>query len=387
MTCWLLTMLLAVGSAPTGHPDDLNVRAGVALRQAVAAMAKLAVGGGQAQVVELASGRRLAGRELGPTEFAVGPDGTVAAGWACLAAFEATGEPAYRDAAVTVAHALAATQLESGGWPVTADPAGRAYTRSLAQQGEPRGDRSDESQLAEPITPEALRFLTRVADLCGDQDAAQAGEYGVLSLLRIQRPDGAWPAVWPPRGDDARQGVMVGPLGAVTPAILRLLHQAKLAPANEAAHRAGEWLLRTRGPAGWDDSPAATAAGLLALAELHGDGTDRRYLAAARDILAHRPATTPELKTAAAAIAAAARGRTTLDTSREARAWRTAQHSREVAQVLSALNGDGLWVEDGQVRTATFAANVTLLAAFVRDYEPLPEAFTTDPERAGPHRL
>ncbi len=353
MTCWLLAALLLAG-----HPDDLNVRAEAALRAAVPAFAQRAA------------------TAQGPQP--VGPDGLVAAGWAYLAAFEVTAEPAAKSAALAVAKTLADSQRESGGWPATLDPADRGWTRELAQSGQAQGDRTNRTDLSAPVTPEALRYLARVALLCGDDAAGAAAEYGPLSVIRYQRPDGSWPAAWPPSPTDP-------PTAMTTPALVTLLHQTALAPAASAAHRGGEWLLKARLAGHWPDDDGFWSSALLALVELSRSGDDRRWLTAARDALARRPAT-PALAEATAAVAAASKGRQQPDPSREARAWRTAQRTRDVATLLAAQTPDGLWLEDGQARTATFARNVRLLADFVREYEPLPAEFTTDPERPGPHR-
>jgi PelA/Pel-15E family pectate lyase len=134
------------------------------------------------------------GRVTGTDTAWVQPPGTPAVGLAFLAAYEATKDPYYLDAAREVAAALLKGQLRSGGWTARIEfaPAGRK--RFAYRVDDPPG-RWNVTSLDDNQTQEALRFLARLDRTLGFKDAAvhEACAYGLDRLVAAQYPNGAWP--------------------------------------------------------------------------------------------------------------------------------------------------------------------------------------------------
>jgi len=134
------------------------------------------------------------------TQGWVQPPGTPAVGLAYLKAHAATGERLYLDAAVEVAHALARTQLASGGWDyrIEFDPemAKQWHYRGDWEKGDrDRGQRRNTSTFDDNNSQSALRLLMRVDSALQrkDPEVRRAVEYGLGKLLEAQYPNGAWP--------------------------------------------------------------------------------------------------------------------------------------------------------------------------------------------------
>jgi hypothetical protein len=134
------------------------------------------------------------------TQGWVQPPGTPSVGMAYLAAYDATGEKTYLDAAVDVAHALARTQLASGGWDyrIEFDPQARKrwYYRTDVEAGDKeRGQRFNVSTYDDNNSQAAMRLLMRVDTVLKQKDleVRRAVEYGLARLLEAQYPNGAWP--------------------------------------------------------------------------------------------------------------------------------------------------------------------------------------------------
>jgi hypothetical protein len=133
------------------------------------------------------------------------PPGTPSMGMALLRAHEATGDPAYLDAAQAAADALAAGQLESGGWDYSVDfdpeRAKRVYRRTDKGRLSPAeaARRFNISTYDDNNTQSAVQFLMAVADAspgAGDARARrirEARDYALAKLLEAQFPNGAWP--------------------------------------------------------------------------------------------------------------------------------------------------------------------------------------------------
>ncbi len=124
----------------------------------------------------------------------VQPPGTPYVGEAYLAAFEATDDPDYLDAARETANALVRTQLQSGGWsyPIYFDTKRR---EKQAYRADGRKDGNNVSTLDDNTTQAALRFLMKVDKANGFKDEAlhECVMYGLNALLDVQYPNGAWP--------------------------------------------------------------------------------------------------------------------------------------------------------------------------------------------------
>jgi hypothetical protein len=140
-----------------------------------------------------------------PTQGWVQPPGTPAVGLAFLAAWRATGDPAFLEAARETAQALIRGQLRSGGWAhsfdLSAEGRGRfAYRIGGAENGRNVTTLDDDS------TQCALRFLMRCDEALGfaDPEVREATDYALRGLLDAQYPNGAWPQGFDGPPDPAR---------------------------------------------------------------------------------------------------------------------------------------------------------------------------------------
>lgn len=125
----------------------------------------------------------------------VQPPGTPTVGMAYLAAYEATGDRYFLDAAREAAEALVYGQLQSGGWTQTIHFA-RADRLGKYRHG--RGGSWNVSSLDDGQTQSALQFLARADQALEFQHAAihEAAEFGFDALLKAQFANGAFPQVW-----------------------------------------------------------------------------------------------------------------------------------------------------------------------------------------------
>jgi PelA/Pel-15E family pectate lyase len=130
-----------------------------------------------------------------PDTIFVQPPGTPTVGMAYLAAYEATGDRYYLEAAQETAEALVYGQLQSGGWTQTVHfaPANR-----LGKYRNGRGGSWNVSSLDDGQTQAALQFLARADQALGFRHTAihDAALYGFDALLKAQFPNGAFPQVW-----------------------------------------------------------------------------------------------------------------------------------------------------------------------------------------------
>jgi PelA/Pel-15E family pectate lyase len=125
----------------------------------------------------------------------VQPPGTPTVGMAYLAAWAATKDPFYRDAARETAAALVYGQLESGGWTQTIH---FAPHRRAGKYRNGKGGNWNASSLDDGQTQAALMMLIRTDQALEFKDAAisNAARYGLDALLKAQFPNGAFPQVW-----------------------------------------------------------------------------------------------------------------------------------------------------------------------------------------------
>jgi hypothetical protein len=141
---------------------------------------------------------------LTPSQGWVQPPGTPAIGLAMLQAYDATGASAFLDGAVEAARALAATQLESGGWYALMefDPEQRKAW-CYRQQPPTQRDRAaraknkqcNASTVDDNISQSALELLMRVDVALEGEDPLirDAVAYGLEKAMAAQYPNGAWP--------------------------------------------------------------------------------------------------------------------------------------------------------------------------------------------------
>jgi len=132
------------------------------------------------------------------SEIWVQPPGTPTVGMAYLAAYEATGERIYLNAAVDAAKALVHGQLESGGWTASIDfdPTGARADRYRNGHGRVKG--KNYSTLDDDKTQAALCFLMSVDKTLEFKNPLfhQSVEIALAALLKAQFPNGGFPQGW-----------------------------------------------------------------------------------------------------------------------------------------------------------------------------------------------
>ena len=126
----------------------------------------------------------------------VQPPGTPTVGLAYLAAYQATGDKFYLEAATAAAEALVYGQLQSGGWTNSVDFNPRGGHVAQYRNGKGRG--KNNSSLDDGQTQSALRFLFQIDQVHKFQNPAihEAAIVGLKALLNAQFPNGAFPQVW-----------------------------------------------------------------------------------------------------------------------------------------------------------------------------------------------
>lgn len=152
--------------------------------------------------------KRLAEGPATPTQICVQPPATPTVGMAYLAAYQATGDRYYLDAAREAAEALVYGQLKSGGWTQTIDfnPRSRAAAQYRNGRGNSRG--KNNSSLDDGQTQSAMRFLINCDSALGFKHASihESSLFALRALLNAQFPNGAFPQVW--TGPVSRQKVV-----------------------------------------------------------------------------------------------------------------------------------------------------------------------------------
>jgi hypothetical protein len=195
---WVLAIVLLPPLAARSADDDsLRAEASEALRRAAEYYReKVAVRGGYVYHTTPDLARRWGEGLAGPQEIWVQPPGTPTVGMAYLAAWRATSDQYYLDAADAAADALLYGQLKSGGWTnsVDFDPAGPRVAQYKNGQGKGR----NYSTLDDGISQSAIRFLARLdeAHKFEKQPLHDAVTAALNALLAAQYPCGAFPQVW-----------------------------------------------------------------------------------------------------------------------------------------------------------------------------------------------
>lgn len=194
----IVVMCAAVSSsAARAEQTELRDQAAEALRRAVDFFrTQVATEGGYLWQYSEDLSRREGEGKASETTVWVQPPGTPAVGMAYLAAYEATEDPYYLDAARDAAGALVRGQLRSGGWDyrVEFDPRDRRRYAYRVDSGKDGGGRNV-TTLDDNTTQSALQLLMRVDRELEFQQATihEAAEFALASLLEAQYPNGAWP--------------------------------------------------------------------------------------------------------------------------------------------------------------------------------------------------
>lgn len=143
------------------------------------------------------------------TQAWVQPPGTPAVGEAFLAAYTATGDSFYLEAARETAMALVRGQLDSGGWDykVEFDPERR---KGFAYRIDAGTGKANTTTLDDNTSQAALTFLIHVDAAFGKSDQAIGGaiSYALDRLLAAQYPNGAWPQRFSEPPDPAKYPVI-----------------------------------------------------------------------------------------------------------------------------------------------------------------------------------
>lgn len=193
-------LLLTAGFVPLlagGEPGALQQQVVTAMRKAATYYhAHVASHGGYVYYYSPDLERRWGEGEATRDQIWVQPPGTPTVGLAYLAAYRATGESLYLDAARKAAEALVYGQLESGGWTNCVDfnPEGQRTARY--RNGRGRG--KNNSSLDDGQTQSAIRLLVQVDQALEFKHARihEAARIALSALLEAQFPNGAFPQVW-----------------------------------------------------------------------------------------------------------------------------------------------------------------------------------------------
>lgn len=193
---FFLVGLIVTAPSPAAEEPALRQRALDGLRRATGFFRKeIATEGGYLWRYSADLSWREGERPATATMVWVQPPGTPTVGLAYLAAFQATGDPRYRDAARETAMALVNGQLPSGGWDyqIEFDPALRSRYSYRVDRGP--GGKQNTTTLDDNTTQEALRLLMRVDRVLDFRDAPihEAAGYALARLIEAQYPIGAWP--------------------------------------------------------------------------------------------------------------------------------------------------------------------------------------------------
>ena len=130
-----------------------------------------------------------------PHQIWIQPPGTPTVGMAFLAAYKATGDTFYLNAAQDAADALVFGQLRSGGWSNAAD----LHWVKPGQRPIPGAQRKDgNSSLDDGQTQSAIKYLVMADQALDFKDPAihQSAKTALNALLAAQFPNGGFPQVW-----------------------------------------------------------------------------------------------------------------------------------------------------------------------------------------------
>ncbi|WP_186775943.1 pectate lyase [Rubripirellula reticaptiva] len=127
----------------------------------------------------------------------VQPPGTPTVGMAYLAAYHATGDPFYLQAALDAGNALRHGQLKSGGWTSAIDFDPRGTQVADYRNGHGRG--KNYSTLDDGKSQSAIQFLAKLDEATGFANEAihESVIFALNALLGAQFANGGFPQAWP----------------------------------------------------------------------------------------------------------------------------------------------------------------------------------------------
>jgi hypothetical protein len=132
-----------------------------------------------------------------PTRAWIQPPGTPAVGTAYLEAWQLTGDPLLKDAALATADSLIRGQLVSGGWDnfMEFDPELRKKIPYRVDAADPKAKRSGRTTFDDNKSQSAARFLMRLDQALEfkDQRIHEAATFALDSFVKAQYANGAWP--------------------------------------------------------------------------------------------------------------------------------------------------------------------------------------------------
>jgi PelA/Pel-15E family pectate lyase len=193
----LLGLAMCAQAQSAAPANGLRDEALAALRKATAYYhSKVARHGGYVYYTSDDLSQRWGEGKAAPDQIWVQPPGTPAVGMAFLAAYKATKEPPFLNAARDAAQALVQGQLESGGWTNYVDFAARGKNAPRFRKL-PGGTRNH-SSLDDGVTQSALRFLFQMDEVLEfkDADIHTAAKDGLDALLKAQFTSGGFPQGW-----------------------------------------------------------------------------------------------------------------------------------------------------------------------------------------------
>jgi PelA/Pel-15E family pectate lyase len=194
--CIAIVLLIGAGDLVAQSPADLRTEARAALARAIAFhRAKVARHGGYVYYTSVDLKNRWGEGKADEHTIFVQPPGTPTVGDAYLAAFAATGDKWYLDAARETANALVYGQLQSGGWTQTIH---FAKANRMGKYRNGKGGNWNNSSLDDGQTQAALVFLMNADKALEFKDPSihDAAVYGLDAILKAQFPNGAFPQVW-----------------------------------------------------------------------------------------------------------------------------------------------------------------------------------------------
>jgi PelA/Pel-15E family pectate lyase len=191
-----LAMFCIAAAAPAPPKSDLKSQADDAMKRAATFYrSQVASHGGYVYYYSVDLQDRWGEGRASPDILFVQPPGTPTVGMAYLAAYKATGDRFYLDAAREAAECLVYGQLQSGGWTQTIQ---YSPGKRVGKYRNGKGGNWNASSLDDGQTQAALECLVLTDKALDFKNAAihEAATYGMDALLKAQFANGAFPQIW-----------------------------------------------------------------------------------------------------------------------------------------------------------------------------------------------